>query len=1008
MSDWTEQWLRGAASWKAFKEGKMLVDAGAVTDAKKGSSGWQANVRVGKRTFRVRVKASSATNIETLCGCPENRATGALCAHGVAAGLAAIAGIPAKESKPNESAAPQSKSVDPAIRQKLPGGAGSAWQVVLPPTWREMLRRGRCAGSLHAAEGELSTADEKLSEWLFANGQTGKPPLHFNLAGNEAARFLELLPEHPRIVGGKEQTNLDCRSGALIPLGKVEREAEKVRIQASGAELFQVGEQWWRMEPNGFAQIGNGEPAEEMSKVMAALGAGRGVQIPIERFLDRLNDWQEWLQLPTGSWVEQLHFIPAAPQFELAIEGNLKRVEVELRVSYRGAALQEILLPSYPGLPVLEADRCEIRNWQSERKAVERLEKIGFAMAGARGILIGEASIQDFLFKHLGVLENDWKLVLGDRFQAAKKQIVFVEPNIEVLGSGEDWLSFDLRFETNDRSVISMGEIKRLLRGGNSGSGKRVVLSSEVEELINPLIEESDLRQEGGHFVAPARTGELILELRKNIDKSKNNIDLESYSQFESPRSLVASMRSYQSLGSGWLMDRLNRFGGGLLADDMGLGKTMQSIAVIEKLFQNNQSTGVVMVVATASLLGNWKAEFGKFAPNRVVRVLHGQGRESVQKQVADGEVILTSFGTLSRDLAWHLKRSYEAVIVDEASLMRNPDTDHAKALFKLDAKGRVALTGTPIENGIRDLWSIFRFVQPGWLGTREQFKERYEQPLAAGEGAAVMNRLKVKTAPFMLRRTKEEVAPELPSKIFVDEFCDLSSEQQAVYRDLLVEGRKRVEVTRDSGNAGAARMQVLTALLRLRQTCCDLSLLQNERFDRLNLGKRSAKLERLMELLDEAVSGNHKVLIFSQFQKQLLEIEKCLIERDIGCLRLDGQTRNRQQLVDRFQSADGPPVFLISLKAGGYGLNLTAADIVVHFDPWWNPAAEAQATDRAHRIGQTRPVTVYRMLTRGTVEEKVVRLQAKKKELAAAVDETGGGDASGWSDSELRNLLEI
>jgi SNF2 family DNA or RNA helicase len=304
-------------------------------------------------------------------------------------------------------------------------------------------------------------------------------------------------------------------------------------------------------------------------------------------------------------------------------------------------------------------------------------------------------------------------------------------------------------------------------------------------------------------------------------------------------------------------------------------------------------------------------------------------------------------------------------------------------------------------------LWTIFRFIQPGWLGAREEFKERYETPLASGEmAAAVMDRLRLKTSPFLLRRTKEQVAPELPSKLFIDEFCDLSAEQQAVYKELLVEGRKRVDAIADSGNKGAARMQMLTALLRLRQTCCDLALLGSERFNQLLVPKRSAKLNRLLELIEEAVAGNHRMLIFSQFQKQLQEIEKCIGERGWASLRLDGQTRNRQQLVDRFQSPDGPPVFLISLKAGGYGLNLTAADTVVHFDPWWNPAAEAQATDRAHRIGQTRPVTVYRLLTRGTVEEKVVKLQAKKRELASAIDENGVGDAAGWSMDDLAEVI--
>ena len=387
--------------------------------------------------------------------------------------------------------------------------------------------------------------------------------------------------------------------------------------------------------------------------------------------------------------------------------------------------------------------------------------------------------------------------------------------------------------------------------------------------------------------------------------------------------------------------------------------------------------------------------------------MLHGGQRDAVREKVSSGDVVLTSFGTLARDLAWHLRCHYRMVVVDEASLMRNPDTDHAKALCKLRASFRIALTGTPIENGVRDLWSIFRFVQPGWLGGREEFRERYETPLSAGQASgAVMERLRLKAQPFLLRRTKDQVATDLPTKLVIDDYCDLSKDQQAVYRDLLQEARKRVDEMADSGNQAAARMRMLTALLRLRQTCNDLSLLGNDRLKQLNIPQRSCKLERLLERLEEAVSGGHKVLVFSQFQKQLLEIEKCVLERNWRALRLDGQSRNRQALVDEFQSEDGPPVFLISLKAGGYGLNLTAADIVIHFDPWWNPAAEAQATDRAHRIGQTRPVTVYRLLTRGTVEEKVVRLQAGKKALAEAIDEFGSGDPSGWSLRELEKVI--
>ena len=762
-------------------------------------------------------------------------------------------------------------------------------------------------------------------------------------------------------------------------------------------------------------RVGEGSIPADLASTFAELAAGKSVDIPTQGFFNHLDSWQEWLHFPAGSWLDTLHFVQAPAVFELTLEGSLQHLEAQLRVRYGSAAPVPPGLGKVEGLPRLTGEHCEVRDLAKEEQATSRLIKTGFAIenfSSGRWVMKGEPAILEFLTKYLPLLRKEWAVLEGERFSHVQKQVAVVSPKIEILSSGEDWLSFDLSFQTNDGISVSAAEVRRLLRAGSGSkqSGeRRLIVSDDLANLIDPLFSDLDLRQENGRFIASARSGELIREIRNKIDKSQTGNDQPVSFTFDAPSTLQAELRPYQALGVGWMLDRVQRFGGALLADDMGLGKTVQTIALIERLFQDERSdSNVVMVVATASLLGNWRAEFSRFAPSRMVRILHGAGRDSEREKVMPGEVILTSYGTLARDLAYHLKREYRAVVVDEASLMRNPDTDHAKAVSKLKATCRIALTGTPIENGIKDLWSIFRFVQPGWLGSREDFKDRYEQPLEIGESAgAVIDRLRLKISPFLLRRTKEQVAPELPSKLFIDEFCDLSPDQQGVYKELLVEGRKRVDAISDSGNKGAARMQMLTALLRLRQTCCDLALLKNERFNQLLVSRRSSKLNRLLELIEEAVNGNHRMLIFSQFQTQLQEIEKCISERGWQSLRLDGQTRNRQQLVDKFQQPDGPPVFLISLKAGGYGLNLTAADTVVHFDPWWNPAAEAQATDRAHRIGQTRPVTVYRLLTRGTVEEKVVRLQAKKRELASAIDESGTGDATGWSMEELESMLE-
>ncbi|MFT4176494.1 MAG: DEAD/DEAH box helicase [Luteolibacter sp.] len=1007
MSDWTEETLRKAATWQAFKEGKSLFETGAVMEAKAGSTGWQGMVKYGRRPVRVSVVVKSATNLETRCPCPDNQRTGAVCAHAVAVGLATLA-------KPQAGVIPEREKMKLPPKVERKADPAVALEVLFPPNWRESLTRGKLAVTLNRVpenEGERSA----LQTWLERQGVDLKPTFHLHLDGERLSGFLEALIDAPRVWIGKERVALTISSGARIPLKTASRAGEEIRLQAEGELWTELGESFWQAHAQALIRLGAGKAPEAIFKTIQKVSSGCLSLIPEERFFSRIDIWQEWFHFPEGGWLDSLHFVPARTEIQLSLEGSLQHLDATLRIKYDNAEPVPPGLGKVDGFPRLVGDRCEIRDLTAEEAAVKQLENAGFQLAdisSGRFVLKGESSVIGFLTRSLPALRREWKVKESDRFKQDSKQVVSVEPRIEILGSGEDWLSFDLKFQAVDGSLLPMAEVRALLREGRGKNplvgGKRLIVSDDVANLIDPLFSEMEMRQEGGHFMATARAGELVREIRNKISNSHKKSETTNLFTFDSPATLQATLRPYQTHGAGWLWDRVSRFGGALLADDMGLGKTLQTIALVERLMAGeSDDSNKVLIVATASLLGNWKAEFSKFAPGRMVRVLHGTNREKEQQKSGAGEVLLTSYGTLGRDLAWHLKQSYQAVIVDEASFMRNPDTDHAKAIAKLNARHRVALTGTPVENGVKDLWSIFRFIQPGWLGSREDFKERYELPLATGEDArAVMERLRLKTAPFLLRRTKEQVAPDLPTKLFIDELCDLSSEQQSVYRDVLAEGRKRVEAIEDSGQKGAARMQMLTALLRLRQTCCDLALLGNDRFNQLAIPKRSGKMERLLELIEEAVAGNHRMLVFSQFQTQLKEIEKCIAGRGWESLRLDGQTRNRQELVDRFQKPDGPPIFLISLKAGGYGLNLTAADTVVHFDPWWNPAAEAQATDRAHRIGQTRPVTVYRLLTRGTVEEKVVRLQAKKRELATAIDESGAGDAAGWSMEELKEVI--
>ncbi|HEY8902617.1 MAG TPA: DEAD/DEAH box helicase, partial [Chthoniobacterales bacterium] len=431
----------------------------------------------------------------------------------------------------------------------------------------------------------------------------------------------------------------------------------------------------------------------------------------------------------------------------------------------------------------------------------------------------------------------------------------------------------------------------------------------------------------------------------------------------------------YQVTGAEWMLAHALAGRGGLIADEMGLGKTVQALAVIEALGE-----GTALVVCPSSLVWNWKREAERFLPGLPVLAIDGPDRAGKFAAIPHHRLVITSYALLRRDVDLYRDHAFKAVFLDEAQHIKNPDSQNAKSAYALAAASRFILTGTPIENSVRDLWSLFEFLLPGYLGNRNDFRERYEAPLLAGASGEIWSRLSRRIGPYLLRRRKQDVLTDLPDKIEQVLEVELTEEQRATYGRLQEVARSQVDQLRDHGQAGAARMRVLTALLRLRQACCDLRLLGASGAD----SAVSAKIAALRELLGEAIDGGHRVLVFSQFTAMLDLIEPALEADGVAFCRLDGSTRDRAGVVERFQSDATISVFLISLKAGGVGLNLTAADTVIHFDPWWNPAVEAQATDRAHRIGQKRVVTAIKLIARGTIEERVLALQQRKRALLA------------------------
>ncbi len=444
-------------------------------------------------------------------------------------------------------------------------------------------------------------------------------------------------------------------------------------------------------------------------------------------------------------------------------------------------------------------------------------------------------------------------------------------------------------------------------------------------------------------------------------------------------------LRPYQRLGVDWLVFMRRAGLGALLADDMGLGKTLQALCAIE---------GRTLVVAPTSVIHGWIREIERFRPHLSVDLYHGPARR-LDPEV---EVTITSYALLRQDVETLSAIRWDCVVLDEAQAIKNPQSQIARAAHRLDARARFALTGTPVENRLDELWSQLHFLNPGLLGGRTDFRDRYSRPISDGDGE-VAYRLRQRIRPFLLRRLKSEVAPELPplSEIVLD--CDLSTEERAVYDSVRAATvRDVVERLRGGGNVMAA----LEALLRLRQASCHPSLVPGQESE----SGSSSKLETLFARLEEAVADGHKALVFSQWTSFLDLVEPGLREREIDWLRLDGSTRDRGGVVDGFQSETGPPVMLLSLRAGGTGLNLTAADHVFLLDPWWNPAVEQQAADRAHRIGQDRPVVLHRLIARNTVEEGILKLHARKRALADAALE-GADGSTRLSRTELVELLE-
>ena len=1033
----TEALLSQAAGWEVMKYARACLEQGQVLSSYWAPPLLRGVVQAGETSFRASMVIKSHIDIENLCTCRDAREWGKICAHSVAVGLHWLG----EQKKAAAGSAQQKQGPAPAPSRKSSillssEGEPAELQVIFPPNLEQALGRGKVMLVFEAKwdggrcplnalpKGRsfaLSAQDQALLERVeeIANGET---PALLQLDTKDLASLLPKLVGHPNLTLGKgsavEVTNAPFKlpiRAALESNGEI-----VVSLKAQVTAPVRVGQ--WAWQNRTFQPLG-------MPQTMGNLFGGP-VRIPrtqVPLFLS-----QFWPQLQAAGAEANFQLTdftlePQPPRFLLELRGGLAQLQALLQCGYGSRIMTVGVTAPEEGIWLPDPEvttRYSTRDLQAEQAALARLQRSGFTGTGQGLQLLGQNAVLNFFAREYPRLQREWSVTLEERLQRSTAQnLERIEPQFRI-SSGVQWFDLGVVFASSDGQTFSPADIQRLILSGQSHTrlknGKLAIIDTgAVEELQEVLLDCAPQQHGQGYRVNNTQAGFLEATLRQHSNWRvqappawrERAARQSGEAKLECPPlgDLEQTLRPYQKHGVAWLRFLRDNGFGGILADEMGLGKTLQTLALLRSRRTDAAQTTADsrslpdLVVCPTSLVFNWLAEARKFTPELKVLVLHGPERHALFEQIAQHDLVITSYALVRRDAERYRGVEFDTIVLDEAQHIKNRQTQNAQAVKAITGQHRLVLTGTPLENSVLDLWSIFDFLMPGYLGTAQDFRERYELPITREKDAKAQTRLGRRLRPFLLRRLKKEVAPDLPAKLEQVSFCELTTQQRGVYQQVIEASRK--EVLEAVGEKGLARsrMVVLSALLRLRQVCCDLRLLKLDGVDPLTA---SGKLELFGELLEEVIDGGHRLLVFSQFVSMLNLLKERLTEEGIEYCYLDGSTSDRGAVVTRFQTTSSIPVFLISLKAGGVGLNLTGADTVIHFDPWWNPAVEDQATSRAHRIGQSRVVTSYKLITRDTIEEKILTLQNRKREIIQATigDEEEFAASLSWE--EIQELL--
>ena len=1037
----TQKMLMDWAGPRVYHDGKSLFEDRLVERVEYVPPLIRGTLSYGSSSITCQFTVHPDGSAENHCPCRDSSERGIICAHVVALGMELIRRQtdPERERKAREEmrrAARLASHDDSRYLKRAPEHSPDAVpaqvRLVLESRWRESCGQGRIPVKCFIeADGQrvpvsgappqmvfaISSQDENL---LFviedicegpARDCMELPPADFiNLLNLHVGRPLELeggaapLTVNAAKMASVLRMDLDRETGELILMIHTElpfadaREFPVYIVAGRNGWVYHAGHFW---------------PLEALLPLPLHTIYEKPVVVPrsaVPRFLEtELAVIESHLRVETEITRDLFAIEEGSPSFSLEVRGSPASLSATLHAHYNGISLVAGKADPAGHFAIPDpADilRYTVRSPEREQRALAQLAALGLngECGDALAPVVGCREVLNFLASTLPRLRRmGWRVELAGRVQPFMEELDFATPVVR-LRDTSDHSFFEIGFNYEDGGGRSLSEAEI----------QRALLKNEyfVEKNGRTILVDADAIRQARDVFADCATGEgsepgmfrlsgiYSAYVLSSLD-ALDGVDVEAPPAWQSrarrqnrneklePEPLGADLepvlRPYQKQGVYWLRFLERTLTCGILADDMGLGKTLQALAWLRLRRAHPEADAKpALIICPTSLVENWAEEAARFTPELRVLVLSGSERHERRAGIGDADLVITSYALMRRDIENYTELEFSAVVLDEAQHIKNRSTQNALAAKKLKGHHRLVLTGTPIENSVSDLWSIMDFLMPGYLGSARLFREHYELPIANGqpEGELAQARLRRKLHPFLMRRLKTEVARDLPPKIEKLAACSLTRDQQLVYTQLLESSRRRLADMVAAQGFERSRMEVLKTLLRLRQTCCHLDLLK---LADLRSEYPSAKMDLFFELLDEAVDGGHRVLVFSQFTSMLAILRRELETRERTYSYLDGSTKERLKVVREFNMNRNIPIFLISLKAGGTGLNLVGADTVIHFDPWWNPAVEDQATDRAHRIGQQRTVYSIKMITKGTVEEKVLAMQRRKKEIINA-----------------------